>query len=74
MVLATAFAFRNATSIALSAVLAFVFGYALTLRPVIRAGVPFKRGFRLAFASDAVSIGTMELVGNAFVVVVPDAH
>lgn len=73
MVLATAFSLSNSWSIALSVVLAFFFGYALTLRPVIRAGVPIKRAFRLAFASDTVSIGTMEVVDNAFIVVVPGA-
>jgi len=73
MVLATAFSLSNAWSITVSVVLAFFFGYGLTLRPVIAAGVPIKRAFRLAFASDTVSIGTMEVVDNAFIVVVPGA-
>ncbi len=73
MVVATALAFGNAASIALSIVLAFAFGYSLTLRPVLRAGIPFGRATRLAFASDTVSIATMELVDNAFVALVPGA-
>ena len=73
MVLGTAYSLGNVISIALSVVLSFVFGYALTLWPVIRAGVPLKRAFRLAFASDTVSIGAMEFVDNAFIVVVPGA-
>src|SRR4051794_11295207 len=73
MVLATAFSLSNAWSITVSVVLAFFFGYGLTLRPVIAAGVPIKRAFRLAFASDTVSIATMEIVDNAFIVVVPGA-
>ena len=73
MVIATAFGWGNAASIGISVVLAFFFGYALTLRPVIAAGVPLRRAFRLALASDTVSIATMELVDNAFILVVPGA-
>ena len=73
MVIATALSWGNAPSIALSVVLAFVFGYALTLRPVIAAGVPLRRALGLAVASDTVSITTMEIVDNAFILIVPGA-
>src|SRR3954452_868475 len=73
MVLATAFSFGNIASIALSIVLAFFFGYSLTLRPVIRAGVEFRRAIRLALASDTVSIATMEVVDSLFIIAVPGA-
>jgi hypothetical protein len=73
MVLATAFGWGNAASIAVSIALAFLFGYTLTVRPVLRAGVTFRRALRIAFASDTVSITTMEIVDNAFILVVPGA-
>ena len=73
MVIATALGFGDAASIALAVVLAFFFGYALTLRPVLRAGVPRRRALRLALASDTVSIAVMELVDNAFLLLVPGA-
>ena len=73
MVVATALGWGNAASIAISVVLAFVFGYSLTLGPVLRANVPFRRAAGLAFASDTVSIATMEIVDNAFILVVPGA-
>ena len=73
MVVATAGGLGNAESIAISILLAFAFGYGLTLRPVLRAGVPFRRALGLAFASDTVSIATMELVDNAFILLVPGA-
>ncbi len=73
MVLATAFSWGNTVSIGVSVVLAFFFGYLLTVRPVVRAGVPIRRAARLAVASDTVSITTMEIVDNAFIVVVPGA-
>jgi hypothetical protein len=73
MVLATAFGFGNAASIAVSVALAFLFGYTLTIRPVVRAGVGFRRAVGVAFASDTVSITTMEIVDNAFILIVPGA-
>jgi hypothetical protein len=73
MVIATALGWGNFASIALSVVLAFMFGYALTLGPVLRAGVPLRRAARLTVASDSVSIATMELVDNAFILLVPGA-
>ena len=73
MVIATALGWGNTASIAISVVLAFVFGYALTLGPILRAGVPLRRAAGLAVASDTVSIATMELVDNAFILVVPGA-
>src|SRR5947208_15802820 len=65
MVLSTTLDFGNASSIIVSIVLAFFFGYGLTLRPVVGAGVPLRRALRLAFASDTVSIGTMEAVDRS---------
>lgn len=73
MVLSAALGLGNALSIAVSVLLAFVFGYALTIGPVIRAGVAPRRAARLAFASDTVSIATMELVDNGFILLVPGA-
>ena len=73
MVVATWLGLSNLGSIFISIVLAFFFGYALTIRPVLRAGVPFSRALRLTFASDTLSIATMELVDNAFIVLVPGA-
>src|SRR6516164_1772318 len=73
MVIATALGWGNAASIFLSVVLAFLFGYSLTIRPVLRAGLPFRPAARVAVASDTVSIATMELVDNAFILLVPGA-
>jgi hypothetical protein len=73
MVVSTALGLSNAASIAISIVLAFVFGYGLTLLPLLRASLPFRRAGRLALASDTLSIATMEIVDNAFVALVPGA-
>ena len=73
MVVATALGWGNALSIAVSTVLAFGFGYGLTLGPIARANVPFRRAVGLAFASDTFSIAGMEIVDNGFILLVPGA-
>jgi hypothetical protein len=73
LVLATWWGLTNAPSILLAVVLAFVFGYSLTIAPVLRSGLPLRRALGVAFAADTVSILTMELVDNAVVLAVPGA-
>jgi len=73
MIISAALGWSNALSIGVSVVLAFFFGYSLTIRPVLRAGLPFRRAARVALASDTASITTMELVDNAFILLVPGA-
>jgi hypothetical protein len=73
MVLATWWGWANGPSIALATVLAFFFGYSLTIRPVLRSGLGLRRAVRVALAADTLSILTMELVDNGVVVAVPGA-
>ena len=73
MVIGTAFGLHNAATVVLSIALAFVFGYALTMRGVLRAGVGWRTGLKVALAADTVSITIMELLDNAVVVAVPGA-
>jgi hypothetical protein len=73
MIIASALSWGNVASIVISIALAFGFGYGLTLRSVLRAGVTLKRALSLAFASDTLSITTMEIVDNGFILVVPGA-
>jgi Domain of unknown function (DUF4396) len=54
-------------------VLAFLFGYSLTLRPLVTGGVPLRQAARIALAADTVSIAIMEIVDNAFILLVPRA-
>jgi Domain of unknown function (DUF4396) len=73
MVIGTAAGLHNAATVVLSIVLAFVFGYGLTMRGVLRAGVPWRTAFKVALAADTVSIAVMEVLDNAVMVVVPGA-
>ena len=73
LVLATWWGLSNAPSIALAVVLAFLFGYSLTIAPVLRSGLPLKAAIAVALAADTVSILTMEIMDNAVVLAVPGA-
>ena len=73
MVLATWWGWSTWPSVALAVALAFVFGYSLTITPVLRAGVPFRNALKVALAADTVSITVMEIVDNAVMVGVPGA-
>jgi hypothetical protein len=73
LVIATALGWSDLPSIALAVVLAFFFGYSLTMWPLLRAGIAFAAAVPLALASDTLSIVVMEIVDNAIIVAVPGA-
>lgn len=73
MVIATALGWGTAAAIALAVVLAFLFGYALTMRPLLAVGMEFGAATGLALAADTVSIGVMEIVDNAVMLAIPGA-
>ncbi|QFU89691.1 hypothetical protein YIM_22565 [Amycolatopsis sp. YIM 10] len=73
MVIGTALRWGNLPTIALAIALAFVFGYALSMRGVLRAGVGFKQALKVALAADTVSITVMEIIDNGVMLVVPGA-
>ena len=72
MVIGTALGWSNGATIALAVVLAFFFGYLLTLRPLL-GHMTFARAARLALAADTASITVMEIVDNAIMLVIPGA-
>jgi Domain of unknown function (DUF4396) len=73
MVIGTALGWSNVATIALAVVLAFFFGYSLTMIPLLRSGLALATTLPLAFASDTLSITVMEIVDNAVMLVVPGA-
>jgi hypothetical protein len=73
MVIGTALGWSAWPTVLLAVVLAFVFGYALTMRGVLRAGVDFRTALKVALAADTVSIAVMEIVDNAVMLAVPGA-
>ncbi|MEO7260553.1 MAG: DUF4396 domain-containing protein [Jatrophihabitantaceae bacterium] len=73
MTLATWWGWSAGPSIALAIVLAFAFGYGLTISPVLGAGLLPRQAVGVAFAADTLSILTMEIIDNSVILAVPGA-
>ena len=73
MVIGTALGWSNVATIILAVALAFLFGYSLTMLPLLRSGMALAAVLPLAFASDTRSITVMEIVDNLIMVAVPGA-
>ena len=73
MVIGTALGWGAFASIVLAVILAFLFGYALTMRPLLASGLGLARATRLALSADTVSITVMEITDNAILLVIPGA-
>jgi hypothetical protein len=73
LVIGTALGWGKVATIALAVVLAFFFGYSLTMLPLLRSGLALASVLPLAFASDTLSITIMEIVDNLIMVVIPGA-
>ncbi|MFD3552948.1 DUF4396 domain-containing protein [Streptomyces goshikiensis] len=77
MVIGTALGWGNLPTMVLAIALAFFFGYALTLRGILSAGVEPRTAIRVALAADTLSIAVMELIDNGVILLWPgamDAH
>jgi hypothetical protein len=73
MVIGTALGWGNVATIALAVALAFLFGYSLTMLPLLKSGMALGAVLPLAFASDTLSITVMEIVDNLIMLAVPGA-
>ena len=60
-------------TIVLAIILAFIFGYSLSLIPVVKAGIALTTALGVVLAADTLSIAVMELVDNTVVAVIPGA-
>lgn len=73
MVVGTVLGWSTSGVVVLSVVLAFIFGYGLTVRPLLASGLPLESALKVALASDTASITIMEIVDNAIVLIIPGA-
>lgn len=77
MIIGTALGWGDFQTIALAVVLAFFFGYSLTMIPLLRSGIALAAAVPVALAADTISITIMEIVDNAIMLLIPgamDAH
>jgi len=73
MVIGSALGWGNWSTVALSIILAFIFGYSLTLLPLLKSGLAVKTALALALAADTLSITVMEIIDNALMLIIPGA-
>ena len=73
LMIGTAAGLSTGLTIALAVGLAFLFGYALSTLPLIKAGLGFFAALSVVFAADTLSIATMELVDNLVMALIPGA-
>jgi Sec-independent protein secretion pathway component TatC len=73
MVIGNVASLSNLTTILISTALAFVFGYSLSLMPLLKHGVEFKKAAMIVLAADTLSILSMEIADNAVMALVPGA-
>ena len=73
LIIGTALGWGNWETIALAIVLAFFFGYTLTMLPLLRSGIALTAAIPVALAADTISIAIMEIVDNAIILLIPGA-
>jgi len=73
MIIGTALGWSDWQTIALAVVLAFFFGYSLTMIPLLRGGLALSAAIPVALAADTISIAIMEFVDNAIMLLIPGA-
>jgi hypothetical protein len=73
LVIGTILGWGNVATIALAVVLAFFFGYSLTMLPLLRSGLALATVLPIAFAADTLSITVMEIVDNLIILIIPGA-
>src|SRR3954447_14095978 len=73
LAIGTALGFSNLATIVLAIALAFFFGYGLTSLPLLGSGMALADVIPIAFASDTLSIATMEVVDNLIILAIPGA-
>lgn len=73
MVLGTAFNWPNLLMVITSIILAFIFGFSLSMRPLLKGGLSLRAAFPIVLAADTLSITVMEIFDNLTVLVIPGA-
>jgi hypothetical protein len=73
MAIATALGWGNGAQIGLAIGLAYLFGFSLTARPLVAAGLRTRKVVSTALAVDTISISIIELIDNLVVLAIPAA-
>lgn len=73
LIIGTALGLTTIATIIIAVTLAFIFGFALSTLPLLKAGLTFAAALPIVFAADTLSIATMEVVDNGVMALIPGA-
>lgn len=73
LVIGTILGLSTAANIFLAISLSFLFGYSLSILPLLKYGLSFKKALSIILVADTLSIVTMEIVDNAVMAAIPNA-
>lgn len=73
LVIGTTLGLDAAVTIVLSVALAFLFGYSLSLLPLLKSSMTFFASLKIVLAADTLSIVTMEIIDNLVMAYFPGA-
>jgi hypothetical protein len=73
LVIGTIIGLSNGVNVGLAIILSFIFGYTLSLLPLIKNGLTFRKALPIILAADTLSILTMEVVDNTVMLSIPGA-
>lgn len=73
LIIGTALGLSTGLTIIIAVSLAFLFGYALSIVPLIKAGVALATALTVVLAADTLSIAVMEVTDNAVMAIIPGA-
>lgn len=73
LLIGTAAGWSNTLTLVVSIVLAFICGYSLSMVPLLKHHLPFRRALVVILLADTLSITAMEITDNTVMAIVPGA-
>ncbi len=73
MILGVSFGISTFQTVIISTLLAFIFGFTLSVLPLLKAGMKLSKAMPVVLTADTLSITTMEIVDNSVIAAIPGA-
>jgi hypothetical protein len=73
LIIGESLGWSNGKTIVLAVALAFLFGYGLSILPLLKAKIALGAALGVVLAADTLSIATMEIVDNGVMAIIPGA-
>lgn len=73
LIIGSVIGLSSGANIALAIALSFLFGYSLSMLPLLKNGLSFQKALAIILVADTLSILTMEIVDNTVMALIPNA-